>query len=190
MIFAKRGWSPNPLFSAGMLGICAGYAVSLAKLFAGHQWIVAFGGKPVPCDFLAFWAAGLAALSGHAASVYDPNALHAIQTGIAGPFPDYLYWNYPPVYFFVAAFLASIPYLAAFLGWVTATGAAYAIAIAAVVHRWEGALVACASPVVLLTAFGGQNGFLTAALLGGFLVFLPRRPSLSGVLLGLMTYKP
>jgi alpha-1,2-mannosyltransferase len=36
----------------------------------------------------------------------------------------------------------------------------------------------------------GQNGFLTAALLGGALHWLDRRPWLAGVLIGLLAYKP
>jgi hypothetical protein len=36
----------------------------------------------------------------------------------------------------------------------------------------------------------GQNGFLTAALLGGALHLLDRRPWLAGVLIGLLAYKP
>jgi hypothetical protein len=59
-----------------------------------------------------------------------------------------------------------------------------------VVRRWEGLFGALASPVALLTAYVGQNGFLTAGLFGGFLYFLPRRPILSGIILGLLTYKP
>lgn len=189
-MFAKRGWTPGLLFSAGMFGICAGYCSSLAFFLSAHRWILTSGARPVPCDFLAFWAAGRAALVGKAMTAYDPNVFHTMQTSIAGPFPDYLFWNYPPVFFFAAALLASAPYLVAFLGWVACTSTFYAIVIATVARRWEGALAACASPVFLLTAFGGQNGFLTAALLGGVLLFLPRRPVLSGVLLGFLTYKP
>ena len=36
----------------------------------------------------------------------------------------------------------------------------------------------------------GQNGFLTAALLGGALHWLDRKPWLAGVLIGLLAYKP
>jgi arabinofuranan 3-O-arabinosyltransferase len=36
----------------------------------------------------------------------------------------------------------------------------------------------------------GQNGFLTAALIGGTLICLERRPLLAGLCLGLLTYKP
>jgi len=36
----------------------------------------------------------------------------------------------------------------------------------------------------------GQNGFLTAALIGGTLYLMPARPVLSGICLGLLSYKP
>jgi len=36
----------------------------------------------------------------------------------------------------------------------------------------------------------GQNGFLTAALIGGTLYLLPVRPVLAGICLGLLSYKP
>jgi Glycosyltransferase family 87 len=43
---------------------------------------------------------------------------------------------------------------------------------------------------VLINVGHGHNGFLTAALLGGGLVILDRRPLLAGILFGLMAYKP
>jgi len=43
---------------------------------------------------------------------------------------------------------------------------------------------------VLVNIGHGQNGFLTAALLGGALHWLDRRPLLAGVLIGLLAYKP
>jgi len=51
-------------------------------------------------------------------------------------------------------------------------------------------LLALAFPAVLINVGHGQNGFLTAALLGGALVVLDRRPLLAGLLLGLLVYKP
>jgi hypothetical protein len=51
-------------------------------------------------------------------------------------------------------------------------------------------LVALAFPAVLVNIGHGQNGFLTAALLGGALHWLDRRPWLAGVLIGLLAYKP
>ncbi len=51
-------------------------------------------------------------------------------------------------------------------------------------------LLALAFPAVLINIGHGQNGFLTAALLGGTLVLLDRRPLVAGILLGLLVYKP
>jgi alpha-1,2-mannosyltransferase len=51
-------------------------------------------------------------------------------------------------------------------------------------------VVALAFPAVLINLGHGQNGFLTAALLGGALAVLDRRPIVAGLLLGLLAYKP
>jgi alpha-1,2-mannosyltransferase len=51
-------------------------------------------------------------------------------------------------------------------------------------------LLALAFPAVLVNLGHGQNGFLTAALLGGALAMLDRRPLIAGVLFGLLAYKP
>ncbi len=51
-------------------------------------------------------------------------------------------------------------------------------------------LLALAFPAVFVNLGHGQNGFLTAALIGGALMQLDRRPILAGVLFGLLVYKP
>jgi hypothetical protein len=43
---------------------------------------------------------------------------------------------------------------------------------------------------VLANFIAGQNGFLSAALIGGALLCIERRPLLAGFFLGLLTYKP
>jgi hypothetical protein len=44
--------------------------------------------------------------------------------------------------------------------------------------------------MAFINALVGQNGFLTAALIGGALYLIPVRPVLAGICLGLLTYKP
>jgi hypothetical protein len=51
-------------------------------------------------------------------------------------------------------------------------------------------LLALAFPAVLVNIGHGQNGFLTAGLLGAALVVLDRRPLIAGILFGLLAYKP
>jgi hypothetical protein len=60
----------------------------------------------------------------------------------------------------------------------------------AMLPRPETLLVALAFPAVFVNIGHGQNGFLTAALLGGALHLLDRGPWLAGVLIGLLAYKP
>jgi hypothetical protein len=60
----------------------------------------------------------------------------------------------------------------------------------AIVGRPFGYLLALAIPMVFINALVGQNGFLTAALIGGTLYLIPIRPVLAGICLGLLTYKP
>jgi hypothetical protein len=62
--------------------------------------------------------------------------------------------------------------------------------VRAIIGERIGILLACAFPGVVWNISAGQNGFLTAALIGGMLAGLPRRPILAGVLLGFLTYKP
>ena len=54
----------------------------------------------------------------------------------------------------------------------------------------EPLLLALAFPAVYVNLAHGQNGFLSAALLGGSLLILDQRPKLAGVLIGLLAYKP
>src|SRR5947207_3878308 len=59
-----------------------------------------------------------------------------------------------------------------------------------IVGRSFGLVLELACPMVLNNDLVGQNGFLTAALIGGALYLMPMRPVLSGICLGLLSYKP
>ena len=51
-------------------------------------------------------------------------------------------------------------------------------------------MLALGVPAALWNVTAGQNGFLTATLIGGTLALLERHPALAGVCLGLLSYKP
>jgi arabinofuranan 3-O-arabinosyltransferase len=104
-------------------------------------------------------------------------------------FNGYYGWHYPPPAFFFAAALAMLPYLFAAAVWLIATLAAYVAAIGGILGR-TGIFVALGFPAAIWNITAGQNGFLTAALIGGTLGLLQRRPVLAGICLGLLTYKP
>jgi hypothetical protein len=115
-------------------------------------------------------------------------AAYQAFSGAAVAFPAF---PYPPHALFYYLPLAVLPFVAAYFVWVLVTFIAFA---AAVCRRAAKPLIAMlvllASPAALTNLGGGQNGFLSAALLCGGLLLLERRPYLAGILFGLLTYKP
>lgn len=164
--------------------------VALLLVFS-NGLIVGLDGRPAPSDFLNVYSAGLLVLEGQAPAAYDWDMLHATQNALTGrAVTTYFGWHYPPPFLAVAALLASLPYAAAFVAWLAATLPLYVVTIRAIMRARLGWLLAGAFPALLPNIIPGQNGFLTAALIGGTLVLLERRPLLAGVCLGLLTYKP
>ena len=181
----------NSLAVAIAGGLALAWAGCLLSMLWEHSWILDVRGKPIVTDFLEVWVAGRSALQGAAAAAYDPRLHHAAQVAAIGhAFHGFLWWHYPPFVLFVAAALGLMPYLPAFLFWVVGTLALYVAAIGCVAKSRVAALLACATPAVFINAIAGQNGYLTASLIGATLLNLETRPILAGVFLGLLSYKP
>jgi hypothetical protein len=187
-VMAKPSHLPLLFFSLALA-----YFLAFATMLAVHLWIWTSDGKLAPFDFVDVYAAGKLALAGHAAAAYDwPLHRAAEATALAHPisWKDYLGWHYPPTFFFVAAGLATLPYLAAFFAWSLVTLPLYLLAVQRAAGRAGAWLAACAFPATFFTIAVGQNGFITAALMGGGLAALETSPVLAGLLLGLLSYKP
>jgi hypothetical protein len=86
--------------------------------------------------------------------------------------------------------LGLMPYATAFAVWIPATLLLYLAAVYAIIPRRAAVVAAVTSVPVLLNVLLGHNGFLTAGLIGLTLALMERRPWLSGIFLGLLTYKP
>jgi arabinofuranan 3-O-arabinosyltransferase len=173
------------------MALAFAYAVYLAASYFERFWIVAPGGGGMQSDFVNVWAAGRMVLAGHAASAYDWSAHKLVEEAAVGHvFDGYFGWHYPPTFLFVAAALSLLSYASAYALWVFGTFPAYLAAIRAIIGDRVGYLLAAAFPPVLGNFIVGQNGFLTAGLVGGALILLERRPILAGVLVGLLSYKP
>jgi Glycosyltransferase family 87 len=148
-------------------------------------------GKPIGTDFSNVYAAGELTWQGKPADAYDPALQHAAEKATFGGREVPFYgWHYPPFFFAIAFLVASLPYALGLALWLAASFAAYLAAIRAILPRPETLLIAAAFPAVFVNIGHGQNGFLTAALLGGALLLLDRRPWLAGVMIGLLAYKP
>jgi arabinofuranan 3-O-arabinosyltransferase len=168
--------------------LAVAHAAFLATFWVDGLWADKTG---APSDFIAVWAAGKLVSAGQAASVYDWGVHKLVeQTAVGHPFAGYFGFHYPPTFLFVAVALSMLSYTTAYTVWALGTFPAYLIAIRSIVGDRIGYLLAAAFPAVLANFTIGQNGFVTAGLIGGTLILVRQRPIMAGVLLGLLTFKP
>src|ERR1700674_4520891 len=180
---------------AALLNVCFVLFVINASFFPtaffAHWWIFDDKGLGIPTDFVNVWSAGRLVLDGHPAWAYDWDIQKQVQVAVLGQsYEGNFAWHYPPPFLFVASLLAHFPYAGAFIGWAAISLVPYLAVMCAIVGRPFGLLLAAAFPVVLANTLVGQNGFLTASLIGGTLYLMPTRPVLSWICLGLLSYKP
>lgn len=148
-------------------------------------------GRPIGTDFSNVYAAGELTLNGEPQAAYDPLRQHeAEQRVFDGRSVPFYGWHYPPTFLFPAAALAVLPYGWALLAWMSLTLPAWVATARSIAPRAETTMLAVSFPAVFVNLGHGQNGFFSAALLGGSLVLLDRRPVVAGVLIGLLAYKP
>ncbi len=175
-------------YSLILLAICT---LALVGWIAASDGLIDRNSKPIGTDFSNVYAAGTLIWQGRPAEAYEPARQHAAEKAVFGGREVPFYgWLYPPFFFVVAFLVASLPYAWGLAIWLAASFAAYLAAMRAILPRPETLLIAAAFPAVFINIGHGQNGFLTAALLGGALHWLDRRPWLAGVLIGLLAYKP
>jgi hypothetical protein len=155
-----------------------------------HDHLTNGAGRPFGDDFINYWSAAFLAWHGRAAEIYNPLAFHAFQQSVVGAPLDGYHYSYPPVLLLLTLPLAFVPYLPALALWLAAGWYGFYRALRLAMPNGGALLLAAATPAALINAIGGQNGTWTAALFGGGLGLLQRRPGLGGVLLGLLIYKP
>ena len=174
------------------IALVVAQAVYLLVSYWQGTWIIGVDGKGVASDFVNVWAAGKLALQGTPAAAYDwPIHKSIEELAVGHPFEGYFGWHYPPPFLAVAALLALFPYGASYIVWLAATLPFYVAMVRATIAGQGAVLLALAFPALLSNFVVGQNGFLTAALIGGALLLIERgRPLAAGVLIGLLTYKP
>lgn len=187
----SRASNAGTFLLAAISGLGIAYAFTLTIMCARHSLNFDTHGHPLVNDFVSYWSAGRLALHGNALAAYDPHLRHAAEIATVGHrFKDVLGWWYPPLFLFVATALACLPYAAAFNAMNDVTLLLHASVTAAIARRREAFFLATAPPWAMFGMVHGQNQFLTASIVGGVLLSLERRPALSGLLLGLLSYKP
>ncbi len=169
--------------------LLAGFAASFVYLGAGPGLLDPFG-RPLGTDFSSFYTASRLALDGRPMAAWDVSAHQLMQRDMFGPAAPYYAFFYPPPFLLAVLPLALLPYAWALAAWVAATFALWWATIRPLLpERWA-ILPLLAFPAVFVNASHGQNGFLTAALLGAAALALGRRPVLAGLCIGLLAIKP
>ena len=175
-------------YSLILLGLCT---IVFAGWIAMSDGLIDRNGKPIGTDFSNVYAAGTLTWQGRPAEAYEPALQHAAEKAVfGGRDVPFFGWHYPPFFFAIAVLVASLPYAWGLSIWLVAGLAAYLAVMRAILPRPETLLIAAAFPAVFVNIGHGQNGFLTAALLGGALHLIDRRPWIAGVLIGCLAYKP
>ncbi len=175
------------IYSLTLIGF---YVAIIGFVLATAHGALDLSGKPVGTDFSQTWLAGRAVLAGHPSVPFDQFHHEVPEQVLFGPTQPLDFWHYPPYFLFVAAAAALMPYLTALAAWQLGTLACYAATIRAILPGRLPLACALAFPAVYVNLGHGQNGFLTAALMGAAVVCLPRREWLAGMLFGLCAYKP
>jgi len=97
---------------------------------------------------------------------------------------------YPPIFLLIIAPLAALPYLPGLFIWQIGSLIGVACALRPVLRDRHAIFIALASPLSAMTLGNGQNALLTAGLLCAGLALLERRPTIAGMLLAGLSFKP
>jgi glycosyl transferase family 87 len=171
-------------------GVAWAWALFVGWLLLGG-WIIGRDGMLRSVDFCWIWVSGQFAASNNPAEIYNPASFTAAQDALFGTGEcSFLHFSYPPTLLFFTYPVGLLPYTIAFVAWNVATLVLYLAAVYAIIPRSAAVIVALTPMAVALNVVSGHNGFLTAGLLGLSLIFVERRPWLSGFLFGLLSYKP
>lgn len=166
---------------------CFGAVLIISAAVSGNG-LTDFLGRPLGADFSHYWVASSLAKAGDPAAVYNFQEFLAAQEAffkVKFPLP----WLYPPTYLLLVLPLALLPYLPALAVWLVVTLGAYLAVVRRIAPHPLTPWLALAFPGTFQNFFHGQNGFMSAALLGGGLLLLNRSPLTGGFLLGLLSYK-
>ena len=149
-------------------------------------------GKPFAFgDFLAFWSYQEIARTHPVAELYDIVATYQRQLAF-GMDPDpKMPFPYPPSFLLLIWPLGLLPYSLGYILWLPGTLSLFVCTIFKTCSRLPFALgCAVVAPACAYTIYYAQSGFLTGALLTAGILLAPTRPIVSGILLGLLSFKP
>lgn len=143
----------------------------------------------IGADFQAFYIASLMVSDGTFAEIYNLDTYNSRRVLEIGDASQYS-WNYPPFAFFLIAPLAALSFIPALILWSLVPLPVAAWTSYRVVPHWLTPIVTVFSPPLVQNFIIGQNGMISAVILGGGLLTLPTYPVAAGLIFALAAYKP
>jgi len=187
--FRDANWLNADRAQAYMRMLAFGLLVAVVWIWIqdyGHA-----GRLPGANDFAAMWAGAKLAVTGDPAAAYITARTDAIaRTASSMAARDTLPYFYPPVLLLLSYPLGFFSYLTAMNGFLAVT---YGITLYGLLARTKQSwaiLPLCGAPAMVVNFQSGQNGFLSGAAFALAALWLPRRPTLAGVALGILAFKP
>lgn len=141
-------------------------------------------------DFDAFHLVAQHVWLGDVDQAYQFSKLVVMQKEASGGVDGFMPWTYPPQFSLLLAPLGLAPTGLAYFLFTALTLVLFLVVLRSIAGRQFPLFLVILFPAMEITLACGQNGFLTAALIGTFCLFIEERPALAGLALGLMVIKP
>ncbi len=182
--------NPARIRRVSIIFLLLGVIATIALIATSSGGLDIFG-RPLGTDFSNVYTAGQMVWDGRDAVAYVPVEQEKVQQVLFNdPEVPFYAWHYPPFFLILAAGLALLPYTLSWLTWMAATLPLYVLAMRRIIDDKTALIAALGFPAVAVNFLHGQNGFLTAALIGGAMLCLRSKPIAAGVLIALLAYKP
>jgi hypothetical protein len=191
-ILRQADWLNGPRLRRIALIFVVLAGASLAMDFRRHTsaGVTDRSGEQLGRDFVNYWSGARLAAHGQADLVYDIGAFVRYERKQTAANAYFKWYSYPPTALLLSLPLAGLGFVPALAAWLL-SGLLLCAALLARTLDWRMALLAAlATPAALINALWGQNGQFSAALLAGGILLLESRPSLAGLLFGLLCFKP
>ena len=173
----------NPMLAWLICLACAGI------MFATVREVPSLGAGGAIVDFDVFYIVGQMIWDGTLPQAYDIDTMRAIQKSITGE-DTFMPWTYPPHFDLVAALLPFGSRGLSYAVFITVTFLGYIYVLRRLAGPYLTAVLIALLPALVMTMRIGQNGFMTAALVGLFCLSFLNARTVAGVPLGLMVIKP
>jgi alpha-1,2-mannosyltransferase len=191
-----RIWLLLCLLPAALIGTLYSWAVLVST--AVHPGWVGLNHIALGTDWMVFYGAIRSVLDGHLSLIMNGDDFTAYLNGAMADWLSvplaFRPWFYPPTFLLFLLPFAPLGFTASYIAFQALTGGFLATALgkgagntAAAPYVAAGVLI---SPAASLNLIDGQCAFLVAALFVAGVRLLERRPTLAGVVLGLLTFKP